>query len=178
MLQMKSNSSLYRQMVKTRPKNKPLKKKQPRKKATEWVAHEEPSSRKPNKKEFSKIDGNTTSYSIHGIKPNARIRVKQDIDLVLKNLELKIISQLLTTDDSSTTKQTKIVSSSKMDCYYGKITGRLVTSNITNFFIAKQLVDEALRSLHGEFGKHPAITKTIIAYRQKYYYPNMAKLIR
>ena len=44
--------------------------------------------------------------------------------------------------------------------------------------IPKQLVDEVLRSLHGEFGKHPRITKTIIAYRQRYYYPNMAKLIR
>ena len=44
--------------------------------------------------------------------------------------------------------------------------------------IPKQLVDEVLRSLQGEFGKHPGITKTIIAYRQKFYYPNMAKLIR
>ena len=35
-----------------------------------------------------------------------------------------------------------------------------------------------LRSLHGNFGKHPGITKTIIAYREKYYYPKMAQLIR
>ena len=33
-------------------------------------------------------------------------------------------------------------------------------------------------SLCGEVGKHPRITKTIIACRQKYYYPNMAQLIR
>ena len=68
-------------------------KEQSRKKATEWVAHEEPSSMKPSKKEFTKIDGNTTSYSIHGIKANARIRVEQDVDLVLKNLKPKIFSQ-------------------------------------------------------------------------------------
>ena len=48
-------------------------KEQSREKATEWVAHEEPSSMKPSIKEFMKIDGNTTSYSIHGIKANARI---------------------------------------------------------------------------------------------------------
>ena len=44
---------------------------------------------KPRIKEFAKIDGNTTLYSLHGIKANARIRVEQDADLVLKNLKLK-----------------------------------------------------------------------------------------
>ena len=44
--------------------------------------------------------------------------------------------------------------------------------------IPKQLVNEVLRSLHGEFGKHPGNTKTIIAHREKYYYPIMAQLIR
>ena len=32
--------------------------------------------------------------------------------------------------------------------------------------IPKQLVNEVLRSLHGEFGKHLGITKTIIAQRK------------
>ena len=45
-------------------------------------------------------------------------------------------------------------------------------------FIPKQLINEVLRSLHGDFGKHPSITKTIIAYREKNYYPKMAQLIR
>ena len=49
---------------------------------------------KPCIKEFTKIDGNTTSHSLHGIKENAQIRVEQDADLVLKNLELKILGQL------------------------------------------------------------------------------------
>ena len=40
----------------------------------------------------------------------------------------------------------------------------------------KQVVCEALRSLHGKIGKHHGITRTIIAYREKYYYPNMAQL--
>ena len=76
---------------------------QSQKKAAEWVANREPSSMKPSIKEFTKIDGNKTSYSIQGIKSNARIRVEQDADLVLKNLKLKIVGQprddvLLTTD--------------------------------------------------------------------------------
>ena len=58
---------------------------------------------KPSIKEFTKIDGNTTSYSLHGIKANARIRVEQVADLVLKNMKLKTLGQphdgvLLTTD--------------------------------------------------------------------------------
>ena len=41
-----------------------------------------------------------------------------------------------------------------------------------------QLVKEVPWSLHVEFGKHPGIYKTIIAYREKYYFPKMAQLIR
>ena len=58
--------------------------------------------------------------------------------------------------------------------YYGEI-GNIKYYQI---LIPKQLVDEVLRSLHGDFCKHPGITKTIIANRQTFYYPNMAKLIR
>ena len=82
-------------------------KEQSQKKATEWVVNEEPSSMKPSIKEFTKFDGNTTSYSINGIIAIARIRVKQDADLVLRNLKLKILGQphddvLLTTDNGQT----------------------------------------------------------------------------
>ena len=69
-------------------------KEQSRENAAEWVVNQEPSSMKPSIKEYTKIDGNTTSYSLHGIKANAQIRVKQDADLVLKNLKLKILGQL------------------------------------------------------------------------------------
>ena len=57
--------------------------------------------------------------------------------------------------------------------YYGE------TGSVKNYqiLIPKQLVNEVRGNLHGEFGKHPGITKTIIAYRQKFYYPNMAQLI-
>ena len=78
-------------------------KEQSQKNAAEWVINQELSSIKPSIKEFTKIDVNTTSYSITGIKANARIRVEQDADLVIKNLKLKILGQphddeLLTTD--------------------------------------------------------------------------------
>ena len=37
---------------------------------------------------------------------------------------------------------------------------------------------EVLRSLNGEFGKHQGISKTIIAYREKNYFPKMAQVIK
>ena len=68
-------------------------KEQSRQNANQWVANEEPASLTTSVKEFTKIDGNTTLYSMNGIKANARIRVQQNVDIVLKNMELKVLGQ-------------------------------------------------------------------------------------
>ena len=146
-------------------------KEQSRHKAAEWVINQEPSSMKPSVKDFTMIDGNTTAYSLHGIKANARIQVEQDADIVLKNLKLKILSQpyddaLLTADrrfKHYKANEDRIILKDGLLLrkYYGD-TGSVKHYQI---LIPNQLVNEVLRSLHGEFGKHPAITKTIIAYR-------------
>ena len=159
-------------------------KQQYRQKTAEWVVNQEPSSMKPIIKEITKIDGNTTSYSLHGIKANAQLRVKQDADLVLKDLKLRILGQphddvILTMDrryKHYKTNEDRIILKDGLlfRTYYGE-TGRIKFYQI---LIPKQLVNEVLRSFYGEFGKHPGITKTIIAYREKYYYPKMAQIIR
>ena len=75
-------------------KNRPLNEKErSRQNAKQWAANEESPVLKTSVKIFTKIDGNTTSYSVNGIKANARIRVEQDVDLVLKNMKLKILGQ-------------------------------------------------------------------------------------
>ena len=51
-------------------------KEQSQEKAAEWIVNQEPSSLKPSIKEFTRIDGNVTSYSINGIKASARIPVE------------------------------------------------------------------------------------------------------
>ena len=61
---------------------------------------------------------------------------------------------------------------------YRKYFGETGSVKYYQILIPKQLVKEVLRSLHGEFGKHPGIFKTIIACREKYYFPKMAQLIR
>ena len=139
---------------------------------------------KPIIKKFTKIDGNTTSYSINGIKANARIRVEQDADLVLKNLKLKTLGQpnndvLLTIDRQfKHSKANEDRSILKDGLLFRKHYGETGSIKNYHFVIPKQLVNEVLRSLDGDFGKHPGITKTKLAYREKYYYPNMAQLIR
>ena len=155
-------------------------KEQSREKAAEWVVNQEPSSIRPSIMEFTKIHGNTTSYSIHGIKANARIRVEQDANLVLKNLKLKILV-LLTTDSRLKhykANEDRIIL--KVGLLLRKYYGETGSVKYYKIFITKQIVNEVLRSLHGDFGKHPGITKTIIACREKYYYrkPKMAQLIR
>ena len=72
----------------------------------------------------------------------------------------------------------KIVITSEMDCFSAKNYGETGNIKYYQILIPKLLCDEVLRSLDGEFGKHPGITETIIAYRQKYYQPNMVTLIR
>ena len=62
-----------------------------RQNAKQRAAKEESPVLKTSVKQFTKIDGNTTSYSMNGIKAYARIRVEQDVDLVLKNMQLKIL---------------------------------------------------------------------------------------
>ena len=155
-------------------------KEQSREKAVEWLVKQESSLMKPSIKAFTKIDGNTTAYSVHGIKANARIRVQQDTDLVLKNLKLKILGQpyddvLLTAErrfKHYKANEDRIILKDGLLLrkYYGD------TGNVKYYqiLIPKQLVNEVLQNLHGDFGRHPGITKTIIAYREKFYYPKMA----
>ena len=121
---------------------------------------------------------------MNGIKANARKRVKQDVDLVLKNMKLKILGQpydevLIMTD--SRYKNYK-VNEDRINLEDGLLFRKYFgeTGSVKNYqiFIPKQLVKEVLRSLHGEFRKYPGIYKTIIAYMENYFFPKMAQLIR
>ena len=158
-------------------------KEQSRQNAKQWAANEESPALKTSVKEFTKTDGNTTSYCMNGIKATARIRVEQDVDLVLKNLKLKILGQpfdevLIMTDSRYKhykANEDRIIL--KDGLLYRKYFGETGSVKYYQILIPKQLVKEVLRSLHGEFGRHPGISKTIIAYREKYYFPKMAQLI-
>ena len=159
-------------------------KEQSRQNAKQWAANEESPALKTSVKELTKIDGNTTSYSMNGIKANARIRVEQDVDLVLKNMKLKILGQtydevLILTDwryKNYKANEDRIIL--KDGLLFRKYFGESGSVKYYQSLIPKQLVKEVLRSLHGEFGKHPGIFKTISAFREKFFFPKVAHLIR
>ena len=121
---------------------------------------------------------------MNGIKANARIRVEQDADLVLKNMKLKILGQpydevLMVTDSrykNYKANEDRIIL--KDGLLFRKYFGETGSVKYYQILIPKQIVKEVLRSLHGEFGKHPGIFETIIAYREKCYFPKMAQLFR
>ena len=121
---------------------------------------------------------------MNGIKASAKIRVEQDVDLVLKNLKLKMLGQpfdevLIMTDSrykNYKANEDRIIL--KDGLLYRKYFGETGSVKYYQILIPKQLVKEVLHSLHGEFGRHPGVSKTIIAYREKYYFPKMAQLIR
>ena len=132
-------------------------KKQSLKKTGKWVVNQQPSSRKPSIKDLTKIDGNTLSYSINGIKAKARIRVEQDTDLVFKNLKLKILGRpqddmLLTTErrlKHYKANEARIIL--KYGLLFRKHYGETGSVKYYQIIIPKQLVNEVFRSLRGQF---------------------------
>ena len=61
--------------------------------AMQWVANSESLSLKTNMKDITTIDEKTTSCSMKTFKSKARIRVKQNVQMVLKNVKLKNLGQ-------------------------------------------------------------------------------------
>ena len=147
------------------------------------MENEGPSSLKTSVTEVTKSDGNTTSYSMKGIKANARIRIEQGVNLVWKIMKLKILGQshdevLMMTDSRYKHYKADENRINREDgLFFRKQFGKTGSVNYYQYLIPKQLVNEVLRSLHGEFGKHPGIAKTINAYREKLF-PKMAQLIK
>ena len=130
--------------------------------------------------EITKIDGNTTPYSMNGINANARTRLEQDVDLVLKNPKFKILGQphdekLLTTNrrlKHYKANEDRIVL--KNGLLFRKNYGKTGCVKYYQIFIPKQIVTKVLRSLHEDVYRHPGINKTVSTYREKVYYPNTA----
>ena len=119
-----------------------------------------------------------------GIKANAQIRVEQDVNLVLKNMELKNLGKpydevlMITDSRDKNYKSNEDRKTLKDGLFFSKIFGETGSVKYYQILIPKQLVNEVLRILHGEFGKHPGIAKTKIAFREKFYSPKKAQLIK
>ena len=102
------------------------------------------------------------------------MQVEQDVDLVLKNMKVKILDQpqdevlMMAMADSryenyKANEDRKILKDSWL---FRKYFGETGSVKYYQILIPKQLFNEVLRSVHGEFGKHPGSSKTKIAYRE------------
>ena len=111
---------------------------------------------------------------MNGIQANARIRVEQDVELVLKNMKLKNLGQphdevIKMTDSRYKKYKANEDRINRIDgLLFRKFFGKTGSVKYYQILIPKQLINEVLRSLHGEFVKHQGNSKTIIAYREKY----------
>ena len=142
-------------------------KKQIRRNARQWEENEEPSSFRTSVKEFTKIDGDTTSFSLNGIEAKAGRQLLQDVDFVLIQIH-----------DTNFTKQLKTAIFLKDGLLFRNYFGKTSSVKYYQILIPNHLVNKVLRSLQGEFGKHRGIAKTKIVHKEKNYFPKMAQLIR
>ena len=125
------------------------------------------------------------SFSMNGIKADARKRVEQDVNLVFKSVNLKNLGEpqdevlLMTGSQNKHYKanEDRIILGNGL--LFRRHFGETSSVNYNQILIPKQLVKEILRSLHGEFGKHPGISKTKFTYSENYFlFQKMAQLIR
>ena len=99
------------------------------------------------------------------MKANARIQREQEVDLVLKNLKLKIPGHpndevLLTTDKRFKyyeANEDRIIL--KDPLLFQKNYGKTGDIKYHQILILKRLVDKVILSLYGEFDKHPELLK-------------------
>ena len=92
-------------------------------------------------------------------------------------MKLKTLGQLHDEVLMMTDTRYKTYKANKDGLLFKKIFGETGNVKYYQILIRKQLINKVLRSLHGDFAKHPGTAKTIIAYRKKCYFPRMAQLI-
>ena len=124
------------------------------------------------------------SCSSGHFKDNARIRLEQNNDIVLRNLRAKIEGEPFDENElaSDFRYQHYLQNITRIEIKHEVLTRKNYTDTgmISHYQILLpiQLLEELLQALHGHNSNHPGITKMIQEARQKYYYPCMAKYIK
>ena len=146
--------------------------------------HNEPENEVFELQTFHKPTAGTINYREGHFKDNAKIRLEQNNDEILRNLRAKIEGELY--DETQFTQDYRykhyLQNIMRIEIKQDVLTRRYYndTGMITHYqiLLPKQLLDEFLHALHGHNANHPGITKMIQEARQKYYYPCIAKYIR
>ena len=111
------------------------------------------------------------------------IAVEQNNDVILQQLRLKILeenySETILMQDTRYQHNCRqmdrlSVTDEIITRQYFDETGSIKYNQV---LLLKHLIPELLESLHGEANKHPGISKMLIEIRQKYDYPDIAKIV-
>ena len=148
-------------------------------KAAKTETHNDPENEVSELQNFHKPTAGTINYREGHFKDNAKIRLEQNNDPVLRNLRAKF-------DETEFTQDYRykhyLQNVPRIEIRHDVLTRRYYTDTgmISHYqiLLPKQLLDEFLHALHGHNANHPGITKMIQEARQKYYYPCIAKYIR
>ena len=112
------------------------------------------------------------------------IAVEQNNDIILQQLRLKILkenySESILMQDNRYQHYCRqmdrlSVKDEIITRQYFDETGSVKYNQV---LLPKHLLAELLDSLHGKATKHPGISKMLIEIRQKYYYPEIAKIVK
>ena len=134
--------------------------------------------------QFHKPTSGLISCSSGHFRDNARIRLEQNNDIVLRNLRAKIEGHPFDENElaSDFRYQHYLQNITRIEIKQEVLTRKYYsdTGTISHYQILLpiQLLEDFLPALHGHNSNHPGITKMIQEARQKYYYPCIAKYIK
>ena len=143
--------------------------------------HNDPENNVTELQQFHKPTSGLNTCSEGHFRDNARIRLEQNNDIVLRNLRAKIEGNPFDENDlaSDYRYQHYLQNITRIEIKQEVLTRKYYTDTGTTshyqILLPAQLQEELLQALHGHNSNHPGITKMIQEVRQKYYYPCVAK---
>ena len=146
--------------------------------------HNGPEKNVTELQQFHKPTSGLNTCSEGHFRDNARIRLEQNNDIVLRNLRAKIEGNPFDENDlaSDYRYQHYLQNITRIEIKQEVLTRKYYTDTGTTshyqILLPTQLLEELLQALHGHNSNHPGITKIIQEVRQKYYYPCVAKYIK
>ena len=146
--------------------------------------HNEPENEITELQNFHKPTAGTIDYREGHFRDNAKIRLEQNNDPVLRNVRAKIEGEPF--DESAFTQDNRYQHNlqniprieTRQDILARKYYNDIGQISHYQILLPKQLLEEFLQALHGHNANHPGITKMIQEAQQKYYCPCLAKHIK
>ena len=146
--------------------------------------HNDPENDVSELQQFHKPTPGLISCSSGHFRDNARIRLEQKNDIVLRNLRAKIEGHRFDENEIASyfRYQHYLQNITRIEIKQEVLTRKYYsdtgTISLIQILLPIQLLEDFLQALHGHNSNNPGITKMIQEARQKYYYPCIAKYIK